>query len=495
MTDYYVRKSGSNSNNGTSAATAWLTIDNAANNVAAGDNVYVGAGRYGEQVTMDTSGSSGNQISFIADVAGEQTGDAGLVIITAYVLDHSTASRASCINPNSKTFFTFRGFCLVGGNLAVAYNVNTSADNYEGVIFEDCAFFAGHGNQDYAIRLALDQGTTPATTGLTLRRCLFTGGTRISYDENATADQDLKISIESCVFVSGTATTTDSYAFWWDQATASTFPSGGISITNCLFYGCETGVYVEHGSSTTYPVDVRNSVFYNCNSGVDKQTSNDGALTSDYNVFGANQADYINVTAGTDDDTDTDIGEQLLGGFGDFPLYRFWGWSPFRPFEPIRFQDDSYQSNLINDANTADAPAFDFYNEARPMFGTVDDRGAVEGRARAERETTTVRTGNNAIRFEGTGFHDIPIFVNTISTTVTVYGQYDSNYTGTLPQLEIRNIPGVADQTDTMVAAADTWEQLSVNFTPTDKGIARIRLISNDTSATGECFFDDVDIS
>ena len=129
------------------------------------------------------------------------------------------------------------------------------------------------------------------------------------------------------------------------------------------------------------------------------------------------------------------------------------------------------------------------------MHGTVDDIGAVEGRARAELETTTKRTGSNAIVFEGAGFHDILLPVDASSTTVSIYGQYDGTYAGTLPQLKVFNIPGQADQTDVMAGASGSWEALSVNFTPTSKGIARIRLVSNDTSAGGECFFDDLDIS
>jgi FlaG/FlaF family flagellin (archaellin) len=184
-----------------------------------------------------------------------------------------------------------------------------------------------------------------------------------------------------------------------------------------------------------------------------------------------------------------------MGGVMDMLLYKYWGWSPFRPWEHIRLQDDAYLPGVIGGANTADAPAFDLYNESRPMYGTVDDVGAVEGRARPEQETTTVRTGSNAIRFEGAGFQDIFLPVNDASITVSVYGRYDSNYTGTLPQLQVLNIPGVADQTDTMTGGANAWEQLSVTFTPTSKGIARIRLVSNDTSATGESFFDDLDIT
>jgi hypothetical protein len=216
-------------------------------------------------------------------------------------------------------------------------------------------------------------------------------------------------------------------------------------------------------------------------------------LTSDYNRFNCT-TDYTNVTPGANDKDDTDLGPQLLGSIGDLPLYRFWGWSPYRPWEPIRLQDDSYIHHVIGAADTSVAPAFDLYNEARPMHGTVDDIGAVEGRARAEQETTTVRTGGDSVRFDGAGFHDILLPVKAFSYTVTVYGQFDATYTGTLPQLQILNIPGVADQTTTMTVGSGTWEALIATFTPTSQGIARMRLISNDTSAGGECFFDDLTV-
>ena len=56
MATYYVSKLGNDSNDGTSAATAFLTIDKAANEVASGDWVYIAPGTYRELVTMDTSG-------------------------------------------------------------------------------------------------------------------------------------------------------------------------------------------------------------------------------------------------------------------------------------------------------------------------------------------------------------------------------------------------------------------------------------------------------
>jgi hypothetical protein len=64
---YYVAKTGSDSYTKTQAqnqSTPWLTIQHAANNVAAGDTVYVKAGTYNEAVDIATSGTASNYITF-----------------------------------------------------------------------------------------------------------------------------------------------------------------------------------------------------------------------------------------------------------------------------------------------------------------------------------------------------------------------------------------------------------------------------------------------
>ena len=85
--------------------------------------------------------------------------------------------------------------------------------------------------------------------------------------------------------------------------------------------------------------------------------------------------------------------------------------------------------------------------------------------------------------------------VAAAETTVSVYAQYDGNYTGTLPTLQVLEIPGVADQSDVQTGASGSFEQLSCVFTPDSAGFVRIRLISYDTSADGECYFDDLTVS
>ncbi len=77
---YYVRVTGNDTNTGTAAAAAFLTIEKAAEIAASGDTVYVGAGTYGIDVKIrDIAGAA--PLQFIADTDGAHTGDAGAVVV------------------------------------------------------------------------------------------------------------------------------------------------------------------------------------------------------------------------------------------------------------------------------------------------------------------------------------------------------------------------------------------------------------------------------
>src|SRR5688572_4081600 len=60
---YYVAKTGSDGNSG-AADDPWLTVQKAANTVAAGDTVNVGDGTYSEIVKTKTAGTAGAPITF-----------------------------------------------------------------------------------------------------------------------------------------------------------------------------------------------------------------------------------------------------------------------------------------------------------------------------------------------------------------------------------------------------------------------------------------------
>jgi len=96
---YYVRPDGNNSNDGLSdsAGGAWLTIQKAADTVAAGDTVLVGAGVYAERVDIDTTdGASGSKITLKA--VGEVSAygfrvDRDYWVIDGFTLTGETAAR------------------------------------------------------------------------------------------------------------------------------------------------------------------------------------------------------------------------------------------------------------------------------------------------------------------------------------------------------------------------------------------------------------------
>jgi hypothetical protein len=165
-----------------------------------------------------------------------------------------------------------------------------------------------------------------------------------------------------------------------------------------------------------------------------------------------------------------------------------WTWAKIAALELRIWQADASSGDELR--------VYGGFIRVRYNATTEDDIGAVESRARPHQETTTTRGSSTAsFRFEGAGFHDVLVPVTASSTTISVYGNYDSNHSGSLPQLQVLEIPGVADQTDTMVAAANTWEELTATFTPTAAGIARVRMVCRDTSGTGKVFFDDLTVT
>ena len=83
------------------------------------------------------------------------------------------------------------------------------------------------------------------------------------------------------------------------------------------------------------------------------------------------------------------------------------------------------------------------------------------------------------------------------STAVTVKAWMKRTNTGITGKLVVKGgqLAGVpSDVTDTITAGADTWEQLSVNFTPTEQGVIEISAeVYGGT--TYSVFVDDMEIS
>lgn len=495
MPTYYVRKTGDNGNTGLSPAQAWLTIDNAANTVAAGDIVYVGSGVYRELVTMDTPGAAGNLIQYIADITGAYTGDAGPVIISGHTTDTAAAVRAWCVDMNAMEFITWTGFIFNGGSTAAVGNTSSAANlAYEGCAFYDCCFLAGEATADLAVLIDFNQGATPATLGLQLQRCVFVGGITILHNTNAVAHLPVKVDIDNCLIIGHYAGANS--GVYLDGTGTDNYTIGDVDVRNCVFIGTNYACHGDILKDTANQFRVTNCLAIGCTYLAYETGSTNNAVYEDYNhVWGCTGLIAADVQQGGN--SDATLSGPLLGGIADLMFYKTLGWSPWKPWEPMSLLDASYLEPQIGAADPASALTTDVHGNPRPMGRSgTRDIGVAEARARGGRETTvTYDASPSALRFDGAGYHDILFPVDAVLTTVTVYARYDANYAGSLPLLAVLNIPGVADQQAMMTAAVNTWEQLSVGFTPTAAGVARIRLQSRDTSANGLCYFDQLEVA
>lgn len=126
-TDYFVRTSGNDDNDGISASTAFATINQAAMEATSGDTVYVGGGTYTDAVYVLGVKASNSALRFVGDTNGSATGDSGPVVISGVP-----------IRVAGSNFVELQNFTFQGG---AAYPLIWE-NSYEGVV-TDCNFVGG----------------------------------------------------------------------------------------------------------------------------------------------------------------------------------------------------------------------------------------------------------------------------------------------------------------------------------------------------------------
>jgi len=336
MATYYVRPAsdgGSDAAAGTAIGTAWATIDKAANTVTAGDTVWIKPAVYRELVTMDTSGSSGSSITYNGDFDGAKFGTVGPVIISAWDDDTSTPTRASCWDMNGKTFIVVNKIQFHGGtDWAVGNTAFASATAYEGCEFNDCVMQSSVSG--FSFRLEINAGATPATNGLTVRRTVIMGRADVDWDSNGSANVNLKWLFSHC-FISGISTTAAAI----DMARVTNggaFTVGGLIFNHCIFFSCNIGMNINQLANTTDPFEYNNCRFVHCGTGVQYTGLAAGAAKAKHNLFTSCITPYTNSTGLTElpDTSRLDV-PTMIGGLHDLLYLQVFGWSPFKPWEPI----------------------------------------------------------------------------------------------------------------------------------------------------------------
>lgn len=466
MTDYYVGTDGDNGAAGTSWATRLATFNGAEGKLAAGggDTVYVGPGVY--RMRHDIVVDSATPNTFIGDVSGANTDGVGGIVRLTGSDDDEASVRANCVlwglDADNRVF---QGFTY---DMAGAGTFATAIYDFDNLIIRDCIF----GNSPDTGHHFFVNSVDNSLQTFTIERCLFqTGvdGNSINIFNSVTREFPGS-EIRNCIFLGSGFNSTNNWAIYMKK-------SYGVTITNCTFY-----MFFNWPSALLYaieydndaasmPSSVYNSVFVMCGMKGDAGFPNE--LTEDYNVI--MQYDNTNYSTDITDGGNTVLRAphfgppQLLDGYilGGLDLLNF---APFSVIPSL--------------ACNGNAPADDYYGITRPAADAQKTRGAIQY-AGIERETAIVNTSDESISLPDAMEHQvlIPITGQPMKFSVKVYRE--TNYTGTLPQLIVKQ-PGVADQTDTDTGSVDTWNPLNLSFTPaTSPPYVAVCLRSNNTATSG----------
>lgn len=455
MTVRYVGPGGSDAANGLTWATRKLTLNGAEDSpVVAGDIVYVAPGVYREMLTVDVSGTAGNQISYIADVTGAYTDSVGGVVRVTGSDDDIAATRTNAISGTTRSYRTFHGFTfdgISGGNSHISIG---SASNWN---IEECVFQPG----GYGVFVS------GAATAISIKRCVFfsmsSAGVRFY---NATAVDNSAHLIENCLFLGG--------GFC---IRAEVF--GNWTIRNNTFFGGGYGLFQGAAPNAGQTIIVNNNIFTgHTNYALSSTTA--GFVVEDYNAFFANAADRSNVAVGANS-----INHILQFEAPLIATRAPWNFGALSEWSTLR-------------KRTGSSPASsDLNNIIRPTLNAKVSWGAVQF-VDVSLSTTQFRGASGAsLKLADAGRTRFVVPVNNVSTTISVYVYREADYAGTNPAM------AVYQEGHTAVSAIDSgiagqWNLLTITLTPdATPGYVTVELISfNDaTSGNFACYFDDLAVS
>ena len=461
MTDRYVGIGGNDGNNGLSWANRKLTLTGAEDTpVAAGDTVYVGPGVYREVLGIDVSGTSGNPITYIADVTGENTDGVGGIVRQTGSDNDLTAVRNNIISANGKDYRTFRGFFY---NLAKQPAMNVV--NPDTWIVEDCYF----AETIYSPAFIKVTGTDQAS--FTIRRCIFRQAAYndncIEFSHSSTVDNTGHL-IENCLFDG-------------NMIHVYILRIGGITVNNCTFFAAIQALRYAIAPAGGQATTVNNCIIAYGNVGM--QATAVGEFVENFNAFFGNDVDRTNTATGADSNTSPpNIIPSLLHDGVIMPA----------PEWPGMLNEWSQIGRIAGTSEATD----DLFGITRPATSSKKSWGAIQLRE-GERDTATKRTGTASLKLADAGDHQMFLPVDGTEITISCYTLFETNYAGTKPQMIIRQ-PGQSDDVTLATGAVDTQELLTTTLTPSaTPGYVVVIMRSNNTATSGSyaTYFDDLAVS
>lgn len=291
MSTYYLRKNGSDANNGLSPSLAFQTLSIALGTMASGDTLFIGAGSYRETL-VSFSQSPIVETKIIGDITGINTGDSGEIIITTYLLNDQCSPNASAVLSLTKNFLTFQNITFIAGNA----NIITFSGH--DIKFIDCYFIhCESSGSSTAITYTANFGVA---SNLLFNRCTFLDNSiaaiTITLPTGVGSDYDSNILITNCLFL-GNPTNAISVG----GSGGSANQGGNVQVLNCTFIGQSTVFNISTntvgGSTFTFPCKIQNCLMYISAGASPLKVLTLGQLIENYNVIYGGARTLVNIGA------------------------------------------------------------------------------------------------------------------------------------------------------------------------------------------------------
>ncbi len=465
MTTFFVGPGGNDTNDGLTWANRFLTLNGAEDEpVTASDTVYVGPGVYRELLTVDVAGTSGNIITYIGDVTGENTDDVGGIVRVTGSDNDQTQARTECIFASAKDFRTFRGF-----SFDMASTEGIFATNCDNWVIEDC-FFQDMGGDGIEV--------DATSINWTIQRCIFAtiNFTSIFLDASTETDSSGLV-VANCIFVSnsGSAHHIDIDRY------------GDVIVRNCLSLGSGRNfLEVSTAPNAGHPCLVNNCIILGSDAAAFEGVST-ADITENYNTLFNNRTDRTNTNTGANSVTYPPL---------FVPPLLHSGASQASGFKFPWFLGELSEWSQVAAITGTNEQTVDLHGIVRPTTAAKNSWGALQFDD-TERETGTVDSGSVSIAIHDAGVHQIFVPVTNVSTTITVQVYREADYAGTNPRMVIKQ-PGQSDDTTTDAGSSGGWNELTTTLTPAANPpyvIIELQSLNTATSGSFDVFFDTLTVS
>ena len=263
MADIFVRKGGNDAHAGTSAGTAFLTIQHALGVLADGDRLVIGGGIYRELLQF-TNGPYTVETILHGDWDGSLTGDAGEVRITARLVNDTTLpdNTASTVDLNNVSHLSFEHLTIMGsqystGSLLGFKSNGDFLSQNQYFRFSDCLFHEDaslSGSGLFYGQFSLDQPLHAL-----FERCIFfTMGIEpilFYFAKSASAEYDVDLLFRACAFYGGSSGSMLNF----EPATFDDYAYGGIELDSCTaLFASNNNLINQSYSAGFFPMLIHN---------------------------------------------------------------------------------------------------------------------------------------------------------------------------------------------------------------------------------------------